>query len=185
VLKLVCGESHSRTGVVLKVVDRQTFVTEVAIKHGKRLRRYVAARLRNPADVPDLVQEVFLRLLRMDQHEPIRNAEAYLMTIAGHVLHQHTVRSAAAPESLEVLVDLQIGITPDPEAQVDAQRRLQAVDRILEGMSPNVRAAFVMRQRDGTGLQEIADQLGVSRTMVKKYLTTAMLTCREHCKPEG
>jgi len=169
----------------LKVDGRQAFVTEIATKHGKRLRRYVAARMRNPADVPDLVQEVFLRLLRMDQHEPIRNAEAYVMTIAGHVLHQHTVRSASAPESLAVLLDLQIGIAPDPAAQVDAQRRLQAVDRILEGLSPNVRATFVMRQRDGMGLQEIADRLGVSRTMVKKYLATAMLMCREHIKPEG
>jgi len=98
----------------LKVNDRQTFVTEIATKYGKRLRRYVAARLRNPADVPDLVQEVFMRLLRMDQHEPIRNAEAYVMTIAGHVLHQHKVRNAAAPESLEAMVDLEMGSEPDP-----------------------------------------------------------------------
>src|SRR5579863_5281895 len=102
------GESN--TGAALKVDDRQAFVTEIATKHGKRLRRYLAARLRNAADVSDLVQEVFLRLLRVDRHESIRNPEAYVMTVAGHVLHQHTLRSAAAPESLsalDVLVDLQ------------------------------------------------------------------------------
>lgn len=169
----------------MKLDDRQTFVTEIATKHGKRLRGYVAARVRNAADVSDLVQEVFLRLLRMDQHEPIRNAEAYLMTIAGHVLHQHHVRSAAAPESLEVLVDLQLGSSPAPEARVDAQRRLQSLDRILESLAPNVYASFVMRQRDGMGLQEIAERLGVSRTTVKKYLNTAMQMCREHLKRGG
>lgn len=168
----------------MKAENRQAFVNEIATKLGKRLRRYVAARLRNPADGPDLVQEVFLRLLRMDQHEPIRNAEAYVMTIAGHVLHQHQVRTAAAPESLEVLVDLQVGIQPDPVAQVDAQQRLQAIDRILESLAPNVGATFVMRQRDGMKLEEIAERLGVSRTMVKKYLATATLMCREHLQPE-
>jgi len=169
----------------LKLDDRQTFVTETATKYGKRLRGYVAARVRNAADVSDLVQEVFLRLLRMGQHEPIRNAEAYLMTIAAHVLHQHQVRSAAAPESLEALLDSQLGSSPAPEAQVDAQRRLQALDRILERLSPNVYASFVMRQRDGMGLQEIADRLGVSRAAVIKYMNTAMQMCREHLKSGG
>lgn len=169
----------------MKADDRQAFVAEIATRHGKRLRRYVAARLRNPADVSDLVQEVFLRVLRMNRHEPIRNAEAYVMTIAGHVLHQHWVRSAASPESLDVLLDLEMDSEPDPAAQVGAQQRLQAVDRILERLPLNVRAAFVLRQRDGMALDEIAARLGVSRTMVKKYLARAMLVCREHLQPEA
>lgn len=167
----------------MKLDDRQTFAAEAATKYGKRLRGYVAARVRNAADVGDLVQEVFLRLLRMDPHEPIRNFEAYLMTIAAHVLHQHQVRRAAAPESLEELLDSQWGSSPAPDSQVDAQRRLQALDRILEGLSPNVYASFVMRQRDGMGLQEIAERLGVSRATVIKYMNTAMQMCREHLKP--
>lgn len=167
----------------MKSNDRQTFVTQTASKYGKRLRGYVAARVRNASDVSDLVQEVFLRLLRMDKHEPIRNAEAYLMTIAAHVLQQHHVRRAAAPESLETLLDSQLGSAPSPEAQVDAQARLQALDRILESLSPNVYASFVMRQRDGMGLQEIADKLGVSRNTVIKYMNTALQMCREHFEP--
>ena len=167
----------------MKLDNRQAFVTEAAAKYGKRLRGYVAARVRNAADVSDLVQEVFLRLLRMDQYEPIRNFEAYLMTIAAHVLHQHQVRRAAAPESLEALLDSQLGSSPAPDAQVDAQRRLQAMDRILEQLSPNVYASFVMRLRDGMGLQEIAERLGVSRAMVIKYMNTALQMCREHQKP--
>lgn len=180
---LVCGESQRCSGAALKLDDRQIFVTQTATKYGKRLRGYVATRVRNAADVSDLVQEVFLRLLRMDQREPIRNFEAYLMTIAAHVLHQHQVRRAAAPESLEALLDSQLGSSPAPDAQVDAQRRLQALDRILERLSPNVYACFVMRQRDGMGLQEIAERLGVSRAMVIKYMNTAMQICREHLKP--
>ena len=167
----------------MKLPDRKTFVTDTATRYGKRLRGYVAARVRNAADVSDLVQEVFLRLLRMDRHEPIRNTEAYLMTIAAHVLHQHQVRRSAAPESLDALLDSQCGSSPAPDAQVDAQRRLQALDRILERSSPNVYASFVMRQRDGMGLQEIAERLGVSRTTVIKYMNTALQMCREHLKP--
>jgi RNA polymerase sigma-70 factor (ECF subfamily) len=170
----------------LKVEDKQAFVAEVATRHGQRLRRYLAARLRNAADVPDLVQEVFLRLIRVRRHESIRNPEAYVMTVAGHVLHQHTLRTASAPESLsavDVLVDLQTAIETDPVAQIDAQRRLQNLDLALERLAPNVRAAFVLHRRDGMTLEEIAQRLGASRSMVKKYLAKAVLQCREHLGP--
>ena len=63
--------------------DRKAFVAELERQHGERLRRFIASRLRHrTADVPDLVQEVYLRLLRMRQHETIRSSEAYLFTVA-------------------------------------------------------------------------------------------------------
>ena len=50
---------------------------------------------------PDLVQEVFLRLLRVERHESIRNPEAYVITVAGHVLHQHTLRLATRSQTVD------------------------------------------------------------------------------------
>jgi RNA polymerase sigma-70 factor (ECF subfamily) len=172
----------------LKGQDKQAFVTDIATKHGRRLRRYLAARLRGAADVSDLVQEVFLRLMRVDRHESIRNPEAYVMTVAGHVLHQHMLRKAAAPELLsavDVLVDLQNAIETNPVAQIDAQRRLEALDRTLQRLAPRVHATFVLHRRDGMTLEEIAKKLGVSRPMVKKYLAKAILQCHEHLQEES
>lgn len=171
----------------MNIQDKQAFVADIATKHGRRMRRYLAARLRNAADASDLVQEVFLRLMRVERHESIRNPEAYVMTVAGHVLHQHTLRSAMAPTStsaVDMLVELQTAIETDPAAQLDAQRRLQDLDRALEQLAPNVHATFVLHRRDGMTLEEIAKQLHVSRSMVKKYLARALLQCREHLKRE-
>jgi len=163
--------------------EKHAFVTDVATKHTRRLRRYLAARLRNTSDVSDLVQEVFLRLLRVERHESIRNPEAYVMTVAGHVLHQHALRLAMAPQTvdaIEVVVDLQAAIETDPVAQIDAQRRLDQLNYALSQMSPNVHATFVLHRRDGLTLEQIGKQLGVSRPMVKKYLAKALIQCREH-----
>ncbi|MDE2052995.1 MAG: hypothetical protein KGL45_03465 [Gammaproteobacteria bacterium] len=63
--------------------DSNAFVAELAARHGRRLSRFLAARLRNAADIADLAQEVYLRLLRVERHDQIRNPEAYLLTIAG------------------------------------------------------------------------------------------------------
>jgi RNA polymerase sigma factor (sigma-70 family) len=167
----------------LSAPEKHSFVTEIATQHGRKLRRYLASRLRNTADVPDLVQEVFLRLLRVERHESIRNPEAYVMTVAGHVLHQHALRLATEPptvDAIDVIVDLQRAIEIDPVAQLDAQRRLEKLDAALSQTKPNVHATFVLHRRDGMTLEEIAQQLGVSRPMVKKYLAKALLHCRAH-----
>ena len=171
----------------MKAEDKQAFVADIATKHGRRMRRYLAARLRNAADASDLVQEVFLRLMGVQRHESIRNPEAYVMTVAGHVLHQHMLRSAANPVStsaVDMLVDLQTAIETDPVVQLDAQRRLEGLDRALEQLAPNVRATFVLHRRDGMTLEEIARELRVSRSMVKKYLAKALIQCREHLNQE-
>jgi hypothetical protein len=67
------------------VPDNRNFVASIAARYGRRLRRFLSVRLRNTADVPDLAQEVFLRLLRVEGYESIRSPEAYLFTIASHV----------------------------------------------------------------------------------------------------
>lgn len=153
-------------GAHLTVDDKHAFVAEIATKHGTRLRRYLAARLRNAADASDLVQEVFLRLMRVDRHESIRNPEAYVITVASHLLYQHTLRNTMAPQPLsgvDVLLELQTAFETDPVAQADAQRRLEELDRALEQLAPNAHAAFVLHRRDGMTLEETAQRLGVSR----------------------
>jgi RNA polymerase sigma-70 factor (ECF subfamily) len=105
------------------------------------------------------------------------------MTVAGHVLHQHILRLATHPktvDAIDVIVDLQSAIETDPAAQLDAQRRLEKLDEALSQMTPNVHATFVLHRRDGLTLEEIAGQLGVSRPMVKKYLAKALIQCQVH-----
>jgi Sigma-70 region 2 len=82
--------------------DNRSFVAGIAARYGPRLRRFLSVRLRNAADVPDLAQEVFLRLLRVNGYESIRSPEAYLFTIASHVIHQHAMRRSSEPVSVDV-----------------------------------------------------------------------------------
>lgn len=160
--------------------DHHLFVTDIAAKHGRRLRRFLAARLRNASDVGDLAQEVFLRLLRVERHDQIRCPEAYLLTIASHVLHQHALDGATVPEPVDIteaLVDARLAEENDPVAQLHLERRLEALDRALARLSPKTRAVFVLQRRDGHTIDEIAARLDISRAMVKKYLAKAVVQC--------
>lgn len=166
----------------LNAEEKQAFVVAVAAQHGKRLRRFLLARVRNAADAADLVQEVFLRLLRIQDYETIRMPEAYVFALANHVLYQHRLRHAQRSEHvdiLEVLTEIQSVPEHDPAATAETQQRVEQLERALAHLSPRAQAALVLHRRDGFSLEEIAAQFGVSRPMAKKYLAKALLHCRE------
>jgi DNA-directed RNA polymerase specialized sigma24 family protein len=63
-------------------------VGDLARQHGQRLRQFLAKRLPYAEqDIPDLMREIFLRLMRVRQLESIRSPQAYLFTVAFHVMY--------------------------------------------------------------------------------------------------
>ena len=165
--------------------NKRVFVGEMEQAHGRRLRRFLSSRMRHAAaDVPDLVQEIFLRLLRIKDHEAIRNPQAYLYTVASHVLHQYTLGKSAAPEAmapLQVVLELQAqAAAPDPADEVDLEQRLESVSRALEQLSPRAYATLLMYRCEGLTLKQIAARLGVSPPMARKYLLRAITFCDQH-----
>ena len=161
---------------------KHAFLTSVERAYGQRLRRFVSARLRNAAsDTPDLVQEVYLRLLRVEDHESIRNPQAYLFTVASHVLHQHAVRQSTTPDSVDsVDVESQSpDVQADPAAVVETEQAFEELGRSLQALSPKAYTTLILNRCEGLPLAQIGERLGVSRDQVKKYLARALLHVRE------
>jgi RNA polymerase sigma factor (sigma-70 family) len=168
-------------GLGVGVPDNRSFVASIAARYGSRLRRFLSVRLRNAADVPDLAQEVFLRLLRVDGYESIRSPEAYLFTIASHVIHQHALRRSSEPVSVdvaEVFSELKTSASDDPCDQVAQAQRFEELEHMLAHMPSRVATALVLHRVVGYSVQEVGDELGVSRETAKKYLARAV----EHCR---
>ena len=162
--------------------DTQPLIEELAMKQSGRLRRFLRTRVRNAADIPDIIQEVFLRLLRVPNHETIRQPEAYIFTIARHAAQQHKLRSASADSFVELdetLSNFLPGSEPDPVLEISAQQCVAALEEALQGMIPKMRATFLLYRRDGLSMDEISERLGITRPMAKKYLVKALARFRD------
>jgi RNA polymerase sigma factor (sigma-70 family) len=166
----------------LNAEDNPAFVTEILQKHDQRLRSFLARRLQQAAaDLPDLVQEVYLRLMRVPNAQTIRSPQAYLFTVALHVLHQHRLSLASAPESVDIaeaLPSLRARDGDNPAEQVESWDRLEELDRILSQLPRQTYAVFVLHRQYGYSREEIAAKLGLSYAMVKKHLAQALVHCR-------
>jgi RNA polymerase sigma factor (sigma-70 family) len=160
----------------------RALITGLVASHGVKLRRFLLLRLRNAADVPDILQEVYLRMLRVPDVESIRSPEAYLFTVAQHVVQQHGLRQSATPPSIELsemLNSARAVPDVDPVLELDAQQCLEQLQAELDRLSPKLRATFLLHRRDGLSLEEIAQHLGTSLPMVKKNLMQALVQLRQ------
>jgi RNA polymerase sigma factor (sigma-70 family) len=143
------------------------------------LRIFFARRARRSANVEDLVQEVYERLLRRKASEPIRDPEAYVFQVARNVLR--AANREASREQHQYL-------SCDPvelEGRVEGLRHLwvqedggpelaqEEIERVLNQLPRGCRVALLRQRRDGWTYQQIADELGVSINTVKDYLGKA------------
>lgn len=163
-------------------VDGQHFVAVMARQYSRRLRRFLSKRLRNSADVPDVAQEVFLRLLRVEDYGSIRSPEAYLFTVASHVIHQHAARQLASPiepDPADAFIDSHTRPSDNPQTRLELEQQIDSLQRALDELPPRLASTLVLARLNDKSLEEIAIELGVSRESVKKYLARALQHCRE------
>jgi RNA polymerase sigma-70 factor (ECF subfamily) len=69
--------------------------------------------------------------------------------------------------------------------EIDALQCLENLQCTLDALPPKARATFMLHRRDGLSFDEIATELGISRPMVKKYLTKALLQLRLRLEKAG
>lgn len=163
------------------------FIESLAATHGGQLVRFFVSRLRDTTEAHDLAQEVFLRLLRLERPDLIRQPEAYLFTIAANIVRETALKRSAQPVqvTLEATPNDQLTNTTDflttnsPEESAQHQTRILELERTLATLSPKARAALIWHRRDGITYEEIGVRLGVSRNMVKKYIAKAVAECRK------
>jgi RNA polymerase sigma factor (sigma-70 family) len=134
------------------------------------------------ADAVDLTQEVYSRVLNADRLRPINDPEAYLFTVARHLLEEHAVASRRAARRVDFadpLVSAELIVDSAVEREVDQDKVRRVMRDALDELPPPCLAALYMAYRDGLSYREIALALGVSKPMVQKYLAHAVGFCRQ------
>ncbi len=155
-------------------------MTDLVTSCGHRLNRFLLSHVRNSADVPDIAQEVYLRMLRVTV-ESVRCPEAYLFTVALHVVQQHSLRQSLMPAIEDVTEMRDPPHAPDehdPLLAAATDQFAESLERTLQMLPAKARAAFILHRRDGKTPEEIAECLGISRPMVKKYILKALVRLR-------
>ena len=152
--------------------DKHHFITELFHEQGSGLVKYLTARFKNHEEAEEVAKEAWVRLYRLDHPEDLDNAKAFLFQTASNLSIDRLRRRL-----LEFRHNSE-AISEEPSRSIEESLQFeQAVDIVenaLYELPLKCRQAFVMHRHSGLSYPQIASQLGVSTSMVEKYMIQAL-----------
>ena len=145
--------------------------------HHSWLNTWLRGQLGNAADAADLAQDTFVRLLQRPEQPQLNAPRAFLRTIARGLVIDHWRREELQRAYLEALAQLPEAQVPSAETRELLLELLERIARMLDGLKPKVRRAFLLAQCEGLSHKAIAEQMGISLRSVERYLAEALYRC--------
>lgn len=145
--------------------------------HHSWLRERLQARLGCRHDAADVAAETFAQVVALPDPTAIREPRALLTTIAKRLVFASWRRRDLERAYLETLALQPHSLEPSAEEQVQALETLIALDRMLDGLSPIGRSAFLYSQLEGLTYADIGQRLGISAPRVHQYVVKALGLC--------
>lgn len=161
----------------VSTVTQTEVVTELYRAHHGWLNGWLRRRLGNASDAADLAQDAFLRVIRARNADLVVEPRHYLATIAKGLVVDLFRRRSLESQYLELLAQQPEQEWPSPETRALVVEAVMEIDRMLDGLGPRVKQAFLLAQCDGLTYPEIAARLEISLRTVNNYMARAM----EHC----
>jgi len=146
------------------------------------LKRFLLFRLKNEQDAEDILQECFIKYQRYNPEKDLLNPEGLLFKIA-YTLSIDFLRkkkSDAAREtswgkenityiSGEPVVDM-----PPLGRKLDSRRNIRTILALIKELPPKCRQVFILHKFENLSHAQVAEQVGISRSMVEKYMMRAL-----------
>ncbi len=148
------------------------------------LRKFLVARgAVRTADLDDVAQEVFMRLLRYDRAELVEHPQAYLFKMASNVAAEWAIRARHRyPHEPKWLAELPA--EEQPEALVARDAAQTEIERAINTLSPAQRDILKLHFAEELGYAQIAERTGLSPRAVKRSLAKSYAKLRLELNPE-
>ena len=147
------------------------FKREILV-HEAALMRFLTRAWSNAADVPDLRQDIYVRVYEAAANSRPQSPKSFLFATARHLITDRVRRKRIVSidavgdlDALNVLIE-EIG----PERRLGAHQELRRMAQALDALPPRCRETVWMRRVFDLPQKVVADKLGITEKTVEKHL---------------
>jgi len=141
---------------------------------------WVERRYRSRDLAADVVQDVYVRLHKARPPLVDRSdARAYLFRMASNAAIDHYKIEARRTVLLQFEAPLQDTAVDGPEAAVSARQQLLLLREAMQDLPKHCEKMLILSRAYGLTNGEIAKAMGLSKSLVEKYIAMALIKCRD------
>jgi RNA polymerase sigma-70 factor, ECF subfamily len=182
------GFDESSLVAQAKAGDQNAFA-ELVTHYERKIYRLAKNITRNDEDAEDVLQDAFFRAYEhLDSFKGDSKFYTWIVRIAVNealmrLRKRKTDRTVPLDEPVELgeeTVAREIAVWEDnPEQRYSKEEWRHILDEAVEGLKPDFRTVFVLRDIEELSTEETAESLGISVPAVKSRLLRARLALRE------
>jgi RNA polymerase sigma factor (sigma-70 family) len=164
-------------------IECNAWLAKDILVHERALRRYLARFFQNVADVEDVLQETYARLLSLDNSASaaVHNWHAFLFASARNAALDRLRRTRVV--SLDALAEMGrmdvLDQTPSAEERLNARQELTLLMDAIASLPDRCRETLTLRKLYGLSQREIAERLGITESTVEKHVAYGVRLCAE------
>jgi RNA polymerase sigma-70 factor (ECF subfamily) len=152
-------------------------ISQLYTEHHDWLLKWIERKISCRMQAEDHAHDTFVRVMTSGHTPDLSEPRAYLATVAKNLLINHWRRTTIEQVYLERLSAHPEATSLSLEENAIILETIQEIDNLLHRLPEKARRAFFMAQIDGLTYVEIAEKLGVSDRMIRKYMVQAMVQC--------
>lgn len=154
----------------------RALLDEFAREYERPLTRFFMRRVTSAADVPDLLQEVFLRLSAMADPGRIEHRDRFIFVTAANVLRDRVRRETVrARDRHDPIDDYSLpGSDFAPDRVLESKQAAATLRAALLELPERTRDVFVLRVLEGMRMADVARAIGVSTRAAEKHQARAL-----------
>ena len=167
----------------MNTIERNIWLAKEILVHEQALRGYLTRFFKNVADIEDVVQETYARLLSLSDSgsAAVRNWHAFLFTSARNVALDRIRRGRVV--SLDTLAEMGsvdvLDQTPSADEALNARQELALLLETIASLPDRCREALTLRKLYGLSQREIAQRLAITESTVEKHVAYGVRLCAE------
>ncbi len=153
------------------------FAFRLYMQHRESMLGFFRRALREPEDVADAMQELYLRLARQpDLESRCQNQKAYLFRVATNLVNDGLRKKYVRSLDLHVSLDHETleASGPSPEEAESLRQQLRLVQSTCDTLSDGERQAFFMHRVNRMTYREVSSELRVSERTVRRWVVQAL-----------
>lgn len=157
--------------------SRQELLSTLARSYARPLTRFFARRVAVQADIPDLLQEVFLRLSRFSDPGEIEHRDSFIFVTAANVLRDQARRDAVREVGKhDPIEDCDLpGSDFAPDRVLESRQAATILRAALLELPERTRDVFVLRVLEGMKMADVARAIGISTRAAEKHQARALV----------
>ncbi len=170
--------------------DESAFI-QLFHQYVPQIRPVIATLTRTPEVVPDLVQDIFLRIwVHREKLTDVQNPRSWIFSVVYYqcfnFLRKQSLRNKVEPRLAIIPDDVSAAnLKESPDSLLLFNETRKFIQQAIDSLPPQAKKIYLLSREKGLKIDEIANSLGLAPKTVKNTLTRASGSIRQFLEQKG